>query len=287
MALPNTNAAIGRRWWRQHLVDQKVASGHLNAALKDAARHAGKLVDEAMTVHDPSISMLIRRQQYAQSQLALLEVQGDLWGTVTRTTERGIAQAAGRAESLWEDVNERLSRGLPPTTREQFQTAARQSVANLKSRYINDIDLAPSVYRNQALSRGLVDRAVNRGILLNKSAAEIAKDVRDLIRPDVRGGISYAAKRLGRTELNNAFHTTTVRSAAAQPWVTGMKWHLSGSHPRPDICNEYSDHGIYPTREVPDKPHPQCLCYVTPETPSDKEFVDKLMDGEYGFDLVP
>jgi hypothetical protein len=264
-----------------------VFSGHLNAMLKDAARHSGKLVDEAMKVHDPSISMLIRRQQYAESQLALQQVQADLWGGVDRTTKRGIAQAAERADAMWSEVNARLASALPGTVRAEFQATARHAVENIKSRYINSIDLSPTVYKNQLLSNGMVDRAVNRGILLNKSAAEIARDVRSLIQPDVQGGVSYAAKRLGRTELNNAFHTTTIRSAAAQPWVEGMDWHLSGSHPRTDICNEYADHGTYPSRLVPDKPHPQCLCYVTAVTPSDKEFLDKLMDGDYGVDLVP
>lgn len=287
MAQPNVFQEISNRWWRRHLMDQRLFDGNLNTILKDAAREAGKLVDDA--VGDSSIGILIRRTQYAESRTAILQSQGDMWGQVKARTDSGVRQASERAESLWESVNDRLASVIDvPATRSQFKNAAEHAIGNLRSRYINSIDLAPSVYKNNALANGLVDRAVNRGILLNKSAAEIARDVRDLIRPDVQGGISYAAKRLGRTELNNAFHETTIRSAVAQPWVQGMGWNLSGSHPRLDICNEYAEQdnynmgsGVYPSRLVPGKPHPQCLCYVTAITQSDKDFINSLFEGEY------
>lgn len=279
--------AIANRWWRRHLKDQRLFDGHLNTILKDAARHAGKMAEEG--VGDPGLGILVRRTQYAESRRALINVQRDLWGSVSTQTTAGVAQAAGRGESLWEEVNARLGSTINSTSiRRQFERSAANAVDNIRSRYINDISLSPSVYRNAQLAQGLVDRAVNRGILTNASSREIARDVRDLIRPDVRGGISYAAKRLGRTELNNAFHETSRRSAAAQPWVEGMKWYLSGSHPRPDECNDYADqnnygmgNGVYPSALVPGKPHPQCLCYIAPVTQSDKEFLDKLLGGEY------
>jgi len=291
MVQPLSNFAIGNKWWRRHLTDQRLFDGHLNTILRDAARHAGKLVDEG--VGDPGIGALVRRAQYNESRSALLRLQEDLWGGINKETSKGIRLSAQRGQEMWREINARLGRSINSTAvRGQFERAAQRAVENIRSRYVNDISLSPSVYRNRQLSMGFVDRTVNRGILLNRSAAEIAKDVRDLIRPDVQGGVSYAAKRLGRTELNNAFHETSRRSAAAQPWVEGMKWHLSGSHPRPDECNDFAEQdnynmgdGVYPPAAVPGKPHPQCLCYITPETPSDKEFTTKLFNGEYDFML--
>jgi hypothetical protein len=101
--------------------------------------------------------------------------------------------------------------------------------------------------------------------------------------------MSYAAMRLGRTELNNAFHTTTRNHWAATPFVPYMKWSLSGSHPRPDICNGYAEDthvrngeaGVFDANEVPDKPHPQCLCYVSPVTMDDDEFVQQFHAGRF------
>jgi hypothetical protein len=95
--------------------------------------------------------------------------------------------------------------------------------------------------------------------------------------------------RLGRTELNNAFHTTTQRLYEKQPWVTAMKWNLSSSHPEGDICDEYAfdahiphgEAGVWRKGDVPSKPHPNCLCFTTPVTVSDDEFAKQFTDGKY------
>lgn len=278
---------IAKRWWRQHLTDQKLYGGNLNTILNDAAKEAGRLVQGSLG--DASLSTVVRRAQYVESRSALLQTNADLWGKFDRRTQEGIDQASRRAVQLWDEVDKRLGNLIDTRSAEQqFTEAAHHAVENIRSRYINDIDLSPSVYKNQQLTLGQIDRVVNNGILLNKSAAEIATDVRHLIRPDVRGGVSYAAKRLGRTEINNAFHETTRRAAEAQPWVEGMKWYLSGSHPRPDECNRLAEadnyhmgDGVYPVSRVPGKPHPQCLCYISSITKSNDDFLDDLFSGKY------
>jgi hypothetical protein len=121
------------------------------------------------------------------------------------------------------------------------------------------------------------------------SAKEIAKQVFRFIDPETPGGASYAALRLGRTELNNAFHTNSIKQAQAMPWVEGVKWNLSGSHPRPDECNEYAedthyrggDGGVFLPQDVPPKPHPNCLCFTTTETQSDEDFIASYRAGDY------
>jgi hypothetical protein len=90
--------------------------------------------------------------------------------------------------------------------------------------------------------------------------------VRGSIRPDTPGGVGYAAKRLGRTEVNNAFHAQAINDVREKPWVNAVKWNLSKVHvPKPgDKCELY-DGQIFGKDEVPNKPHPQCMCYITPE----------------------
>jgi hypothetical protein len=38
---------------------------------------------------------------------------------------------------------------------------------------------------------------------------------------------------------------------------------------------------VFAKGDVPRKPHPQCLCFITPETVSEEEFFDKLLSGDY------
>jgi hypothetical protein len=94
--------------------------------------------------------------------------------------------------------------------------------------------------------------------------------------------------RLARTELANAFHLSTIRYGREMPWVQGWKWNLSGSHGRPDICNDYAndDHddlgpGVFKKANVPGKPHPQCLCFITAYQPSEADFIRNMKRGYY------
>ena len=102
------------------------------------------------------------------------------------------------------------------------------------------------------------------------------------------GGVKYAAMRLGRTELANAFHQTTIRHTREMPWVKGYKWYRSRSHAHSDVCDEYAneDHdglgeGVFKKANVPDKPHPQCLCYIVAVSMDDKDWLKAYNAGRF------
>ena len=46
--------------------------------------------------------------------------------------------------------------------------------------------------------------------------------------------------------------------------VNQVNWVLSGSHPRPDICDTLADNGPYDVLNIPAQPHPNCMCYLQP-----------------------
>lgn len=151
------------------------------------------------------------------------------------------------------------------------------------------VPLSERVYNTTQLANGVVDRTVNSALARGLNAREIAKEVSGLINPNVRGGVSYAAMRLGRTEVNNAYHAIQVRTAQTTPWVTAVQWLTSGSHPEPDECDEYANNvhfeggaeGYFKPNEVPAKPHPNCLCYTVPVTVDEDTFLDKWAAGDY------
>lgn len=170
------------------------------------------------------------------------------------------------------------------------EASARATADTLAARLnLSRIPLAQSVYRNRDLVDGKIDDIVNSALLRGASARELARDVRRFVRPDVRGGVRYAAMRLGRTELNNAFHAQQVQSGIETPWTTGLRWNLSGSHPKPDECNVYAEDvheegkpaGVWSPENVPAKPHPNCLCFTTPETVDRDTFIRQYEAGQY------
>lgn len=279
-------AEQARRTWLKHLGDQRAFDRELAKILRDAAKEAERRI--AATIGD-SVSAQTRRAQLqvAVSQLQLLSNQ--MWGTITPAMERAAAQAVALGVEGVMALDAILIDAVGDNAlRASFLEGAQNAANNIRSRLLNDIQLSPNVYRTQALANKWVDRAVNRGLALNLSSREIARSVRHLIDPSTPGGVSYASRRLARTEINNAFHTSTIRAAANEPWTEGFQWNLSSSHPRPDVCNDFADtdhdglgQGIFKPKNVPGKPHPQCLCYITVVQIDDDVFIDKLVNGDY------
>jgi hypothetical protein len=108
-----------------------------------------------------------------------------------------------------------------------------------------------------------------------------------------RGGMgSFPARRLARTEITRAHGQATMMTAARTPFAEGVKWNLSGAHPRSDPCDENARRnayklgdGVYPPDGVPQYTnHPQCLCYLTTEVTDDIDSVVDDLRKQYGFD---
>ncbi len=78
------------------------------------------------------------------------------------------------------------------------------------------------------------------------------------------------AMRLMRTELNRAHGTAYAKGALAHPDAAGVKFLLSPSHPKPDICDLLSTQnlhglgaGVYPNIEASGWPaHPNTLSFL-------------------------
>jgi len=280
----------------EHLRAIRVTDRAMAVVLRDAAADAERLI--VRTLSDPAnVSQTVRRAQYQQSILALREAQAELWGEVTRATQSGITRATVAASQSQAEMLNVLLRavdenalGGPTQARfllDSMSTAAKAATEDVRSRLVNNIQLSDQVYKSRALSDGWVERTVNRGIAGQKSAKEIAKSVRHLIRPDTPGGVSYAANRLARTEINNAFHATEIRQGMELPWVEAYQWELSGSHPRTDECDDFAElddglgPGVWAKGDVPAKPHPMCLCWISAVTVQPNEFNSRLLSGNY------
>lgn len=167
--------------------------------------------------------------------------------------------------------------------RSEAQRAVNNLEASLKRIQGSSYNpLSQQVYKTKQLADGWIDDIVNRGLVSGWSAAELAKAVIPSISPNVSGGVSYAANRLARTEINNAYHAASYDRYMKSPIVQEIEWLLSASHPEDDICNDYAAQSPFKKNAVPAKPHPFCYCYIVPKLPSEEEFLEKMFAGEYG-----
>lgn len=274
---------LGRQVLLKYLKVQRLTDRELNKILRETAREANRFI--AGLSNAPSSAV-----RAAQVRLAQQQVQ--MWAQVQGSIRKGAGNAGEAAAELMAQFDKPYLRsiGIDPAAWERAQVAtARRGVLNYLARGIDGIPLSERVYRNGVLASGKIDSIVNSGLLLGKSAKEIAQAVAKFISPTTPGGASYAAMRLGRTELNNAFHRLSVEKYSATPWVDVVKWSLSSSHPKPDECDELAGDshfrgggaGEFKPDDVPGKPHPHCFCYVEPVAVSEAAFIRNFQAGNY------
>ena len=261
----------------------KLTDAEMRVILRDAAREAEQIV----LSYGDSFSASVRRAQLdiARSQMTMWHKVGDLTHIAIGDGADAASESVARLMSVYMNSLGYTTEGM----RYALLAQGRAGIANLISRTANGIPLSQQVYRTSVLSNGQLQRTINALVANGASAREIATRVRQFVDPRTPGGASYAAMRLGRTELNNAFHTTSISHYQANPFVDGVKWSLSRSHPKADKCDEYanSSHfrggppGVYKPNDVPPKPHPQCFCFLAPTVVDDDQFVREFKAGKY------
>lgn len=136
----------------------------------------------------------------------------------------------------------------------------------------NGYRLSDRIWRTSIEVRARIDALLSYEIANGTSAVSIAKMLEPFLTPEAATQKSkkpygttgsHAARRLARTEITVASHRATVDAAIVNPFVNGVQWRLSASHPRIDICDDLArggpnGDGIYPLDQVPSVPHPHC-----------------------------
>lgn len=255
----------------------------LRQILEDAAEEAERLLPKILEKHGHTTSGKLKASQILLVLREVRTLHSSLWGDIGRVVRQGISNVTlAAAANAAEDFVLKYLRTHGADTeiiRAGIQAQARKGLQAALAKTANNVPLSMAVYRAQAWSNNLLQRRIRSALVLGRSARDLAKDVRNLISPNTPGGVAYAAFRLARTELNNAFHTETIKRQEAKPWNIGMEWHLSRSHPSTDACDLLV--GRYPQGATPAKPHPQCFCYVTPVQLDEDTWIHNFLNGTY------
>lgn len=261
--------------FRPYLVQQEKADAEIRRVLREAALDAARRIQAL----GPGIGSQARAAQLALVIARIRDNNQDLWvKEILPIIEKYYPRVERVADRASGTLRGLLVNAVGETAAEALEEA---SEATSGAGFVLDSlrrarELSQRVYRNAALTSGRIERLIRGGIIQGLSARELAKSVKDYIRPDVKGGVAYAAMRLARTELNNAFHERQKEIITNKPWAMAV-WNLSKSHPHRDACNDLAEGGPYEASEVPDKPHPQCLCYLSYELAPEKDVVAMIV----------
>lgn len=140
----------------------------------------------------------------------------------------------------------------------------------------NGYRLSDRVWNAAGSTRQRLDAYLEQAIREGRGALQMSRELEQFLIPG-RGlrtskpygaNASFDGMRLARTEISRAAQEAQRMAAAMNPFVSGLKWNLSASHPRIDICDDLArggpaGDGVYSVEAYPSRPHPQCLCYGT------------------------
>lgn len=269
-------AAVERTALADILDDLQDAAAEIDRRLLALARRRG-------------LGSTVRRAQFTLIKREIVRVQTALWPEIGRTIRvhgASVALAATRAEETLQRLLFGRANQVPPEDFLASQRAyAERVVQTYFARRQSKLQLSRQVVKTGALTQRWIDREINRVILRGGSWQELAEAVRPLLNPAVPGGVTYAARRLARTELSNAFHEASVATSARNPYSLGMQWYVSGTHATPDRCDDLARQhspgkppGVYAAGHVPRKPHPQCRCYVASVAMDEDAFLRSLVN---------
>jgi hypothetical protein len=258
---------LRRRWYSRYFSVQTQHDSQIRRILNEGADDAEKRIKAL--AKNPTFSAGVRAAQVRLAKKETKTVLKDIFHEVYPVITKGQrAEAAAAVDALTATDRAYLQAAFKNTGDvaafiQQQKVSAMLGVTHAINRVtLTKQPLSTRVYRSQSLANNWVDRIITSGIMRGDSAANIAYDVKQHILPTTPGGTSYAAMRLARTELNNAFHATSIQLAQDRPWIESMRWNLSATHePSPhfeEICDVYSTQ-VWHVDNVPRKPHPQCF----------------------------
>lgn len=284
MAIPKPDP---KDWLRASATELRLGDRETLKLLQESYKAVQKVLKGLPDGEGAAFGKLVQRAQMERVRRELLAEQAKLFdrlgdkvsarrlrsatraAKLSRVADRALLTLAGAG-----DEGKRLYDGATVT--------AQRTIDTMLTRLgISKVPLSERIYNTRVWMDGRLDRLISAELVKGLNAARFAKAARDWFNPSVKGGTRYAAMRLARTEINNAFHATSVTYAQDKPWVSQIDWNLSGSHVTPDKCNEYADLSPWDVYAIPRKPHPQCLCNVTEKQVDEDEWIDRFIAGEF------
>lgn len=140
--------------------------------------------------------------------------------------------------------------------------------------YSDNWTLSRALWLNTKETQQDVQNIVAQGIIQNKSAFEIAKDLEryvdptakkdwdwSKVYPGTRRVVDYNAQRLARTMVSHAYQQAFVRTTQKNPFVKKYRWEASNSERTCELCEERNGQ-LFDKDDLP-LDHPNGMCTFT------------------------
>ena len=244
---------------------------------KDFEREAGKKNEKSLTYRWLKDYAKNLRKEGKK----LFQEIGDITAANIQNTSEAITEAERRFYTkLCPLLSERFS--------DVFSTIPKKMVEELMNGgiYKDFAGLSERIWDYQRKYDWDIQTIINRGIVQQKPAYDLAKDLECYLRPDakkpwnwgvvypgVNRQVDYHAQRLARTAVTHAYQLSLQRSTRDNPFVEGYRWHSSNSGRVCPLCRK-RDGTVFEKGNLP-LDHPNGMCVVTAEIPKSYEEIGK------------
>ena len=229
---------------------------------------------------------------------------------ITTATREGITNAVSASYGVYSRIDEKyVTEAAEQAGVDDLITTAgmrnlavavdSRLIANLTARLYSDgFSLSTRTFRAGDQFRISIADTVSAGLAQGRDLFQIARDLEvytaegkePYVRRygDLRAGtrafirriprnIDYRAVRLVRSELYNSLQQASVQQGTSNPGGSGRyEWRLTPGVVHDCVCRDYAEQKYFDEGEVPEYPHPNCLCTIIPELRPQAELLDEL-----------
>lgn len=228
-----------------------------------------------------NISSVLKIQYLQEYQKELADEIGKINQKIGNNIKNGMEQVAQAVVD--NEVDRALSYGMFGISG-KFSNIPNDVVETIISGqlYQSDWTLSKAIWGTSEQIKKDCQNIVARGIVMNKSVYDVAKDLEAYVNPSVAKDyqwskdypgsskvVDYNASRLARTMMSHAYQESFERATEHDPFIQGYKWNTGHNTSVCPYCMAMSTEdkfglgpGIYPKDNVP-LDHPNGQCFLT------------------------
>lgn len=261
---------------------------YIRKLYKDAAKDIKKQAEKAPRVPSDALRKEYLNKLQGQINAALKQIEKDVDKSV-RNSMTSVATATVKdAQSFAQGVGLSVQGSYSHVPMDIVQSVASGQL------YEGNWSLSKALWLNTKDTQKDVQGIVAKGIIENKSAYDIAKDLEKYVDPSARKPwdwgkgypgcrrvIDYNAQRLARTMVSHAYQQAFVRTTQNNPFVTKYQWVASNSERTCQLCMDRD--GLYFSKDDLPLDHPNGMCtYVAVIEDDMNAIADRLADWANG-----
>lgn len=235
---------------------------------KQASAEVGKLAEKAPRVPSDALRKQYLKTLQGQIDKQLKDIENQLNGTIRSGMTDTVKATVADAKTFLKE------NGLPiKGAYSRVPADIVQAVASGQL-YTGNWTLSKALWLNTAETQRDVQSVIAQGIIQNRSAYDIAKDLEKYVDPTARKDwdwgkvypgtkkvVDYNAQRLARTMVSHAYQQAFVRTTQKNPFVTKYRWEAANTERVCEICEE-RDGKLFDKDDLP-LDHPNGMCTFT------------------------